>query len=130
MVASPIELCSVLSHHNKIDYLPSQGPPKLLLDGLKAFIKEVVAHCRQSVEQCIPRPRSGIAFKSCSKSLEYLTGRTFRMYIMRGLNGVSKYYKMREDYIVVEIRVPARWEINTRSRKHGLPCDPFRKQIL
>ena len=52
------------------------------------------------------------------------------MYIMRGSNGVSKYYKMREDYVVVEIRVPVRWEINTRSREHSLLCDPFRKQTL
>ena len=87
----------------------------------------VVAYCRQSVRQCAPRPRSGIALKSRGKSLEYSTGRTFRIYIMRGSNGVLKYCKIREDYIIVKIRVPARWEINTRSREHSLLCDPFRK---
>ena len=40
MVASPIELCSELGYRDGIDYLPSRGPPELLLDELKAFLKE------------------------------------------------------------------------------------------
>ncbi len=37
MGAPPLELCFELGYHEGIEYLPSRGPPKLLLDDLKAF---------------------------------------------------------------------------------------------
>ena len=37
MVTPELELCFALGYHEGIEYLPSRGPPKLLLDDLKAF---------------------------------------------------------------------------------------------
>ena len=39
MVAPPLELCFKLGYHEGIEYLPSRGPPQLLLDDLKAFVE-------------------------------------------------------------------------------------------
>ena len=39
MVAPPLELCFELGYHDGIEYLPSRGPSKLLLDDLKAFVE-------------------------------------------------------------------------------------------
>ena len=39
LVATPLELCFELGYH-EIGDLPSRGPPKLLLDDLKALVKD------------------------------------------------------------------------------------------
>ena len=40
MIAPPLELCFELGYHEGIEHLPSRGPPKLLLDDLKAFAED------------------------------------------------------------------------------------------
>ena len=40
MVATPLELCFELGYHEGIEHLPCRGPPKLLLDDLKAFVED------------------------------------------------------------------------------------------
>ncbi len=39
MVVPPLELCFELGYQDGIEYLPSRGPPKLLLDDLRVFIE-------------------------------------------------------------------------------------------
>ena len=40
MVVPPLELCFELGYQEGIEYLPSRGLPKLLLDDLKAFVQD------------------------------------------------------------------------------------------
>ena len=40
MVVPPLELCFKLGYQEGIEYLPSRGLPKLLLDDLEAFVQD------------------------------------------------------------------------------------------
>ena len=39
MVVPPLQLCFELGYHEGIEYFPSRGPPKLLLDDIEAFVE-------------------------------------------------------------------------------------------